>query len=81
MDSAGVPDACDTCPWDFNPDRLDGDGFEERVISEEVDGPWSVCGADVDGDGDAEVRPYVFASGELQLTTVSEAVRICSTRR
>ena len=55
-DSDGVPDACDNCPVDFNPDQLESEGFEpDLVITDRVVSPRSVAGADVDGDGDLDV--------------------------
>jgi hypothetical protein len=54
-DGDGIPDGSDNCPYTYNPDQLDFDGFEKRMISEEVVGPASVFVADVDGDGDDDV--------------------------
>ncbi|MEM9175353.1 MAG: thrombospondin type 3 repeat-containing protein [Myxococcota bacterium] len=50
-----VGDACDNCPFDFNPNELFNDGIQEgmdvRQPDIDGDGLGDVCDADRDGDG------------------------------
>lgn len=55
LDGDGVPDDCDSCPAIFNPDQSDTDGFEESIVSGLVELPFSLFGADIDGDGDTDI--------------------------
>lgn len=49
----GVPDACDNCPFVFNPDQEDRDDFEPSPFS--MNPAPSVDVADFDGDGDLDL--------------------------
>ena len=37
-DGDGIPDSLDNCPWDFNPDQSDTDGFVDYIDEDFEDG-------------------------------------------
>jgi hypothetical protein len=67
-DADGSGDACDNCPFTPNEDQSDtdaGEFGERRTVTTEADGAAWVVGADLDGDGDADLLSASYNGGQI----------------